>query len=169
MRGRQIRWLMAAGLGALLGLGLSPGPAAAQKPDRGGSSSSASSSSAAKGMTVIHIATSATSPAAAKRIVTGFAMARHSAQAGRKTIVYLNGAAAKLATTGLSLASEISGTLQLDKHFSSMKQNGIQVFAATTNVPGVKLNSGSFRSGVKPLSAVKLFQKMTPQTVVLSF
>ena len=167
MRGRHQPFLIATGLGLLLW----PVLAGLAVADKSGSSAkeAAAKSSSANGMTVIHIATAATSPADAKRIATGFMMAQDSAKAGRKTIVYLNGGAAKLATQGLSLAPDISGPLQLGNHLSTMNQNGIQIFAATANVPGVELNSGNLRSGIKPLSAVELFKKITPQTVVLSF
>ena len=167
MRGRHPLFIVAAGLGLLL----CPVLAGLAVADKSGSSEkgAAAKSSSANGMTVVHIATAASSPADAKRIATGFMMAQDSAKAGRKTIVYLNGGAAKLATQGLSLASDISGPLQLSSHLSTMKQNGIQIFAATANVPGMELNSGNLRSGIKPLSAVELFKKITPESVVLSF
>ena len=167
MRGQHQPLIITAGLALLL----CPVLAGLAAADKSGSSAkgSAAKSSSANPVTVVHIATAASSPADAKRIATGFMMAQDSAKAGRKTIVYLNGGAAKLATQGLSLASSISGPLQLGEHLSTLKQNDVQIFAATANVPGMELNSGKMRSGIKPLSAVELFKKITPQTVVLSF
>lgn len=143
--------------------------AAQGKPSDQSDSSETQASSQAQATTIIHIATSASSPADAKRILTGFSMARHSAEAGRKTVIYLNGGAVKLATTGLSLADEVGSVLDVDKQFSEMTDQGIQIYAAKSNIAGESASSDELRSGIKSLTGTELFKKIASDTVVLSF